>query len=298
MPAKKMKKMIFFLFSTTLMFSYAAFKSGSYHTPINDFLGKIIRSNADSTKSEKQLIINEFGDPDHKFVGVDLDTCYTYYHSNSYEEICFNDSGNSKSMGGGVGKPRHKDIQEEYYSYDKRQRLGEGFDYVSAINRALKIKPIEEKAEVIRLYYLSSFQKEIVYEIYLKDKGKIVRFSPVENMIWTDLHDFTISEEGDTVGGRIKRLDEYNPKVSSDADTVVNNDVYNFAVALLRGIGIDTMKCIQYKDIMMLDGIGIKVHLNWSNKINRIEYREARYRDERYNKITDLIKTKMVNLFD
>lgn len=293
-----MKKIIAPLICTMLMISCAAFRNGSYPTPINDSLGRIIRSKSDSTLSQKQLIIYEFGDPDHKFVGGDLDTCYTYYHSNSYEEICFNDSGRSKSMGGGVGKAQHKDVQEEYYNYDKRQKLGEGFDYVAAINRALKIKPIEEKKGVIRLYYLPSFHKETVYEIDLKEEGKIVRFSPVERMVWTDLYDFNISEKGDTVGGRIKRLDEYVPKVSSDIDTVVNHDVYDFSVALLRGIGIDTMKCIQYKNIMMLDGVGIELHLNWEDKINRIEYREARYRDDRYNQITSLIKTKMAGLFD
>lgn len=83
-----------------------------------------------------------------------------------------------------------------------------------------------------------------------------------------------------------------------DVDTAVNNDIYQFSLSLFEDIGLDSLRCIRYKDIISLDGVGIEIHLNWKNAINRIEYQEARYKDERYNKITDLIKTKIASLFD
>lgn len=63
-----MKKAISFLIISMLMFSCAVFNNGSYPTPINDSLGNIIRSKADSTKSQKQLIVDQFGEPGHKFI--------------------------------------------------------------------------------------------------------------------------------------------------------------------------------------------------------------------------------------
>jgi hypothetical protein len=295
--SRKMVKTIISLISTLLIFSCIAFRNGSISAPVNDSLGKIYRSKSDSTKSQKQLIIAEFGEPAHKFLGVDLDTCYTYYHRGSYEEVCFNDSGRSMSASSGKGRPRQKDIKEEYYHYNEKEPLLKGFDYIAAINRALGISPIEENAGVIRLYYLASFEKEYVYEINLKNAGKVIRFAPVEGMVWTDLWEFDTNTEGDTTGGRIKKINEYNPTVLADVDTLVNDSAYRFALSLFESIGIDSLRCIRYKDIMMNDGVEIEVQLNLKNVVHKIEYYEARYKDERYNKITDLIKTKIAGLF-
>jgi len=263
-------------------------------TPIGDSLGTLFQS-VDSVKNYKEMINSQFGQPNHKYVGFNLDTFYVYFNGLNYEEICFNDSNKIIANGSGIGRFKRKDIKEEYYNYSAQKELENGYDYTGAIDKAFGFKPINEENNNIRIYYLPSFENEWVIIIDKNIPDQIIRFTAEKGMVWADLHDFSINENGDTVGGTVLKTNDYTPTLKPMVDTIFNHDLYQQTLKIFNEINIEEMDCIRYKDAMMLDGVGIEVHLNLNDKVNRFKYHKVRYHDSRYNKITDLIIKELIN---
>jgi hypothetical protein len=186
---------------------------------------------------------------------------------------------------------------EEYYDNSARHKSGVDYDYIGAIEKALGIKPIEQTNNTIRFYFLPSFKPEKIYEINLSETNQITKYQSVKGKIWDDLFDKKFDENGMLISGRLKKTEEYVPSVKVQSVSVKNTFVYKYILSLHNDFKMDTMRCIRIKDILVLDGVSIEVHLNINAIVNKFEFTERKYMDTRYNKIIHLVNRKLPALF-
>lgn len=289
----------YILLFVSLFANCALFPRGESKAPndIHQYLRNTIVSKADSVKSQKILILEKFGQPSKKSLGTDKDSCWYYISAVGFEEICFDSAGKSTSSGEGIGIPEVKDIQEEYYSYDKRFRIGDDFDYCKAINKAFHLKSIEQMDSTLRIYFLPSFNLEIVYELNFKHRLQLFRYKSKSKSVWEDLQKLFKNSKGQETRGIVKQISEYTPSISFQIDSLSDSTLLTPLFERISSFGIDTMKCIRYKDIMTLDGTGFEIHINTGNLVNKIEFQESNYFDSRYVWIIDFIEKKMAGQF-
>lgn len=176
---------------------------------------------------------------------------------------------------------------------------------IKVINKTLKLDSIrDQKYDVIRLYYLPSFQNEVVIEVKFIDTKitSAVKYYTVGKSIWDDQQADLIDSKGHKIGGRVKGVDEYESTVNVRSDTIVSKEMLAEANSLLTSIDIFNMRSISVVDekncviCAQMDGNSYVVISKRKTMPSRyFEFDESKYADQRYIKARELIEKLAAN---
>jgi hypothetical protein len=243
-------------------------------------------NSAVSNGALKQDILNKLGNPDYITKGPCKTIAFYYKSKTGMFEVSFDSSGHQTGNGWSMGhyKP------PEYYPPDstfKAKNAKDAFESINLYYKSFILKPIEKCDSTIRIFYLPSFNPEMLIEIHFTSKNPYFKcYIPSKSTFWYDMWEFNIDKNMDTLGGRLKTDKHYNPSIQLKECNISNIININNLLDSLFLLGIDTIKSVSQRT---MDGINIYIEMNNNYKLNWFSFDVSCYYDNKYNWISQKI---------